>query len=76
MHGRRNAKLIDDDGDLVGDREEHYVYDGDHIALVFTDPDGKQVSYLLRRFAHTNEGSCAIQVFWNPGDPVVMAHLA
>jgi hypothetical protein len=27
---------------------------------------------LLRRFAHTNEGSCAIQVFWNPADAVTM----
>lgn len=30
--------------------------------------------YLLRRFAHTNEGSCAIQVFWTTGDPVTMIH--
>jgi len=30
------------------------------------------VPYLLRRFAHTNEGSCAIQVFWKEGDPVTM----
>jgi hypothetical protein len=35
-------------------------------------PDGPQLPYLLRRFAHTNEGSCAIQVFWKPGDPVTM----
>ena len=35
-------------------------------------PDGPDLPYLLRRFAHTNEGSCAIQVFWNPGDPVTM----
>jgi hypothetical protein len=26
----------------------------------------------VRRFAHTNEGSCAIQVFWKGGDPVTM----
>lgn len=36
-------------------------------------PDGKGRPYLLRRFAHTNEGSCAIQVFWKPGAPVTMA---
>jgi len=36
-------------------------------------PDGPDLPYLLRRFAHTNEGSCAIQVFWNPGDAVTMA---
>ncbi len=35
-------------------------------------PGGQPLPYLLRRFAHTNEGSCAIQVFWNPGDPVTM----
>lgn len=35
-------------------------------------PDGPAVPYLLRRFAHTNEGSCAIQVFWKEGDPVTM----
>jgi hypothetical protein len=35
-------------------------------------PDGPDAPYLLRRFAHTNEGSCAIQVFWNEGDPVTM----
>jgi hypothetical protein len=35
-------------------------------------PDGAELPYLLRRFAHTNEGSCAIQVFWEPGDPVTM----
>jgi len=26
----------------------------------------------LRRFAHTNEGSCAVQVFWKPDDAVTM----
>ena len=35
-------------------------------------PRGKDLPYLLHRFAHTNEGSCAIQVFWEPGDPVTM----
>jgi L-fucose isomerase-like protein len=35
-------------------------------------PDGPELTYLLRRFAHTNEGSCAIQAFWKPGDPVTM----
>jgi len=35
-------------------------------------PDGPDAPYLLRRFAHSNEGSCAIQVFWNEGDPVTM----
>lgn len=35
-------------------------------------PDGPALPYLLRRFAHTNEGSCAIQVFWKEDDPVTM----
>jgi hypothetical protein len=35
-------------------------------------PEGPDLPYLLRRFAHTNEGSCAIQVFWQEGDPVTM----
>jgi len=35
-------------------------------------PDGPDLPYLLRRFAHTNEGSCAIQVFWKEGDPVAV----
>lgn len=35
-------------------------------------PRGPQLDYLLRRFAHTNEGSTAIQVFWKEGDPVTM----
>ncbi len=35
-------------------------------------PGGEALPYLLRRFAHTNEGSCAIQVFWKPEEPVTM----
>jgi hypothetical protein len=35
-------------------------------------PKGPALPYLLRRFAHTNEGSCAIQVFWKPDEPVTM----
>lgn len=35
-------------------------------------PDGPELPHLLRRFAHTNEGSCAVQVFWKEGDPVTM----
>ncbi len=35
-------------------------------------PGGSELPFLLRRFAHTNEGSCAIQVFWKPGDAVTM----
>ncbi len=35
-------------------------------------PEADGLPYLLRRFAHTNEGSCAVQVFWEPGHPVTM----
>ena len=35
-------------------------------------PNGSELSYLLRRFAHTNEGSTAIQVFWRKDEPVTM----
>ncbi|MHC4200817.1 MAG: hypothetical protein ACYSU0_12560 [Planctomycetota bacterium] len=35
-------------------------------------PDGPHLPYLLRRFAHTNEGSSALQVFWKEADPVTM----
>ena len=35
-------------------------------------PEGPKSPYLLRRFAHTNEGSCAVQVFWKEDDPVTM----
>jgi len=37
-------------------------------------PDGDDMKYRLTRFLHTNEGSCAIQVFWKPDDPVTMIH--
>jgi hypothetical protein len=55
---------------------ERNHYYGSHCtcATKLYGPDGKDLPYLLRRFAHTNEGSCAIQVFWNPGDPVTMVH--
>lgn len=37
-------------------------------------PDGDDMKYRLTRFLHTNEGSCAIQVFWEPEEPVTMIH--
>jgi len=53
---------------------ERNHYYGSHCtcATKLYGPDGEDLPYLLRRFAHSNEGSCAIQVFWNPGDPVTM----
>ena len=50
----------------------HYYASHCTCAARLYGPDGPALPYLLRRFAHTNEGSCAIQVFWNPGDPVTM----
>jgi len=53
---------------------ERNHYYGSHCtcAMKVYGPDGPELPYLLRRFAHTNEGSCAIQVFWKQGDPVTM----
>ncbi len=53
--------------------KNHYYASHCTCASRLYGPEGPQLPYLLRRFAHTNEGSCAIQVFWKPGDPVTMA---
>lgn len=55
--------------------EKNHYY-GSHCtcATKVYGPEGKELPYLLRRFAHTNEGSCAIQVFWKEEDPVTMVH--
>jgi len=50
----------------------HYYASHCTCATKLLGPEGPARPYLLRRFAHTNEGSCAIQVFWKPGDPVAM----
>jgi len=50
----------------------HYYASHCTCATKVYGPDEPGLDYLLRRFAHTNEGSCAIQVFWKPGDPVTM----
>lgn len=52
----------------------HYYASHCTCATKLHGPDGPPRPYLLRRFAHSNEGSCAIQVFWEPGDPVTMLH--
>ena len=51
----------------------HYYASHCTCAPRLDGPDRAPRPYLLRRFAHSNEGSCAIQVFWNPGDPVTVA---
>ena len=55
------------------DTEKNHYY-GSHCTCPtkLYGPDGPELPHLLRRFAHTNEGSCAIQVFWREGDPVTM----
>ncbi len=55
------------------DTEKNHYY-GSHCTCPtkLYGPDGPELPYLLRRFAHTNEGSCAMQVFWKEGDPVTM----
>jgi hypothetical protein len=51
----------------------HYYASHCTCATKLHGPDGPDEEYLLRRFAHTNEGSCAIQVFWPEGELVTMA---
>lgn len=55
------------------DTEANHYY-GSHCTCPtkLHGPEGPDAPYLLRRFAHSNEGSCAIQVFWKDGDPVTM----
>lgn len=55
------------------DTEKNHYY-GSHCTCPtkLYGPGGPELPYLLRRFAHTNEGSCSIQVFWKEGDPVTM----
>lgn len=53
---------------------ERNHYYGSHCTCApkMTGPDGPKLPFLLRRFAHTNEGSCAIQVFFEPDQPVTI----
>ena len=52
----------------------HYYASHCTCARKLQGPGNPDSPFLLRRFAHTNEGSCAIQVFWKPDDPVTMVH--
>ncbi|NQT89101.1 hypothetical protein HQ560_20195 [bacterium] len=52
--------------------KNHYYASHCTCATKLHGPEGGDLPYLVRRFAHTNEGSCAIQVFWKGGDPVTM----
>jgi len=37
-------------------------------------PDGPESEHILRKFFHSNEGSCAVQTFWKADEPVTMIH--
>jgi len=50
----------------------HYYASHCTCPVQLQGPAGPEQPYLLRRFAHTNEGSCALQVFWTPGEAVTM----
>ena len=52
--------------------KNHYYASHCTCATKLYGPEGSPLPFLLRRFAHTNEGSTAIQVFWKEGDPVTM----
>lgn len=54
--------------------KNHYYASHCTCATQLHGPGGEEWPFLLRRFAHTNEGSCAIQVFWKPDEPVTMIH--
>jgi hypothetical protein len=52
--------------------KNHYYASHCTCPLHLNGSEEPSMEYLLRRFAHTNEGSCAVQVFWKPGEPVTM----
>ena len=55
---------------------EHNRYFGSHCtcATKLHGPDGPVSEHILRKFLHSNEGSCAVQTFYKPGEPVTMIH--
>ena len=54
--------------------KNHYYASHCTTATKMYGPEGKELKYLLTRYFHTNDGTCCIQVFFNPGDPVAMIH--
>ena len=52
--------------------KNHYYASHCTCSTKMYGPEGSELPYLLRRFAHSNEGSCAVQIFWNSEDPVTM----
>jgi len=55
---------------------ERNHYFGSHCTCAprLHGPDGPDSPHILRKFFHSNEGSCAIQTFWKPDEPVTMIH--
>ena len=55
---------------------ERNHYYGSHCTCTprLHGPDGPVSSHILRKFFHSNEGSCAVQTFWKPDEPVTMIH--
>jgi len=55
---------------------ERNHYYGSHCTCTpkLHGPGGPASKHILRKFFHSNEGSCAVQTFWTPGEPVTMLH--
>jgi len=55
---------------------ERNHYYGSHCTCTprLHGPGGPVSRHILRKFFHSNEGSCAVQTFWKPGEPVTMIH--
>jgi len=55
---------------------ERNHYYGSHCTCApkLHGPDGPDSRYILRKFFHSNEGSCAVQTFWQENEPVTMIH--
>ena len=55
---------------------ERNHYYGSHCTCAprLHGPDGPVSRHILRKFFHSNEGSCAVQTFWEANEPVTMIH--
>ena len=55
---------------------ERNHYYGSHCTCAprLHGPDGPVSPHILRKFFHSNEGSCAVQTFWKENEPVTMIH--
>ena len=55
---------------------ERNHYYGSHCTCAprLHGPDAPVSPHILRKFFHSNEGSCAVQTFWKEDEPVTMIH--